>query len=67
MRRELADTKTRLRSAEDDLEAKLTNSRQFVDLKKQLQKKNDLVADLRAQLARLGVNDGLADDEQVRR
>ena len=67
MRRELADTKTRLRSAEEDLEAKLTNSRQFVDLKKQLQKKNDLVADLRAQLARLGVNDGLADDEQVRR
>ena len=67
IRRELAETKHRLRQSEDDLEAKLTNSRQFSDLKKQLQKKNALVSDLRAQLASLGVTDGLDADDRVRR
>ena len=67
LRGELERVRERLRDAEGDLEAKLTNSRQFVDLKGQLRKKNALVADLRDQLKRAGVTDGLADDDQVRR
>lgn len=67
LRRDLTDTKVALRRTEEDLEAKLTNSKQFVDMKTQLKKKNQLVADLRSQLERLGVGDGLAADDQVRR
>ncbi len=59
---------SRLRDAEDGLEAKLTSSRQFSDLKRQLQKKNELVSDLRARLRRAGLDDdALTADDRVRR
>ena len=52
----------------DGLEAKLTSSRQFSDLKRQLQKKNELVSDLRARLRRAGLDDdALTADDRVRR
>ena len=59
---------SRLRDAEDGLEAKLTSSRQFSDLKRQLQKKNELVSDLRARLRGAGLDDdALTADGRVRR
>ena len=59
---------SRLRDAEDGLEAKLTSSRPFSDLKRQLQKKNELVSDLRARLRRAGLDDdALTADDRVRR
>lgn len=67
LRGDLAETKTQLRRVEEDLEAKVTNSKQFIDMKAMLRKKNSLVTDLRAQLERLGVTDGLAADDRVDR
>ena len=51
LERDLAESRTMLRRAQDDLEAKVSNTPQFLQMRKILSDKNSQIADLRKRLA----------------